>query len=456
MPDETVGQGGAGSGAAGGASGGSATGGGSAAGSGGGADTSAMSDAEFLSTQAPATEAAKESTAIVPAKETPAAEAAAEEGLIKPGALEKEEGEPQWFASVKDAEAAKNARELWKANQAYAKHFAKPEDVETFFKDLPGGRDQVSALLTLGKEVGELDSAIEGQDFAGHLSVAERVLGQAPGNALSITRAWAQTVAKSQPEAWQQASTELVNSTLKAAGIGVDLSALLGGLREMRQAIQAQDAEAFGRAASKLIAEPEKPAVEDPNLVKLRTDAQTAQQERDRVLAETWESTVNQNVTAAEQFVRQQAGTKLSTILMESTPQKTRDKLLDDIVAEVGTQISANQWVVNQISALVGSRANNARNLQASKEDWAKALQLSKDAATPAIVSAAVRKVVSAWAKETADTNKAARDKAKGGAARADVGGSSAPNAGKGRVTLDMVKDRNVSDEELLNRFSSK
>ncbi len=455
MADEVVSQGG-GAGAGSGGAGSGAGAGGSGGGAGGGADTSAMSDAEFLSTQAPATETTKESTAIVPAKEAAAAETTGEEGLIKPGALEKEEGEPQWFESLKDSEAAKNARELWKANQVYAKHFAKPEDVETFFKDLPGGRDQVSALLTLGKEVGELDAAIEGTDFNGHLSVAERVLGQAPENAVSMTRAWAQAVSKSQPQAWNTISTELVNATLKAAGVGVDLSALLTGLREMRQAIQAQDAEAFGRAASKLIAEPEKTAPEDPNLVKLRTDAQTAQQERDRVLTETWESTVNQNVSAAEQFVRQQAGTKLATILMDSTPQKTRDKLLDEIVAEVGTQVSANQWIVNQISALVGSRANNARNLQATKEDWAKALELSKSAATPAIISAAVRKVVSAWGKEAVDANKSARDKAKGAAARADVGGASQPRTGKNVVTLDMVKDRNVSDEELLNRFSSK
>jgi hypothetical protein len=455
MADEVVSQGGGA--AAGGSGGGSSTtsAGGSGGGAGGGADTSAMSDAEFLGTQAPATETTKESTAIVPAEKTPAAEATGTE-LIKPGALEKEEGEPEWFETVKDAKASAAARELWKANQVYAKHFAKPEDVETFFKELPGGREQVAALQTLGKEVAELDSAIEGSDFAGHLSVAERVLGQAPANAVSITRAWAQTVAKSQPEAWHQISTELVDSTLKAAGIGVNLSTLLGEFRKLRAAVAAQDGDALGLAVSNLIAEPEKAAPEDPNLVKLRTDAAAAKTERDRVLTETWETNVNQNVSAAEQFVRQQAGTKLATILMDSTPQKTREKLLDEIVAEVGTQVSSNQWVVNQISSLVGSRANNARILAASKDDWAKALQLSKDAATPALVSAAVRKIVSAWAKETADANKDARNKAKGGAARADVGGSSAPGAGKGRVTLDMVKDKNLSDEELLNSFSRK
>jgi hypothetical protein len=454
MAEEIVGQGG-GAGAGSGA--------GSGGGAGGGADTSAMSDAEFLGTQAPATEAT-ESTAIVPAKEAPAAEAAGTE-LIKPGALEKEEGEPEWFETVKDAKASAAARELWKANQVYAKHFAKPEDVETFFKELPGGREQVAALQTLGKEVAELDSAIEGSDFAGHLSVAERVLGQAPANAVSITRAWAQTVAKSQPEAWHQISTELVDSTLKAAGIGVNLSTLLGEFRKLRAAVAAQDGDALGLAVSNLIAEPEKAAPEDPNLVKLRTDAAAAKTERDRVLTETWESNTNSNVEAVVNFVKQEAGKKLSEVLMDSTPQSTRDKLMgrtggdgkpgEGILWEVNLQVMANQWAMNQISALVGSRVNDGRNLQATKEDWAKALEISKDACKP-LISAAVRKVVSAWAKETADANKDARNKAKGGAARADVGGSSAPSAGKGRVTLDMVKDKNLSDQDILNNFSRK
>lgn len=446
MADEVVSQGGgADAGAAGGSGGASTTGAGSGA-----ADTSSLSDEQFLATASPA---AKETTAIVPTKETSAAEATGEEGLIKPGALEKEEGEPEWFASVTEAKASAAARELWKANQEYAKHFKTPAELTEFFKDLPGGRDQIAAMQTLTKEVGELDTAIEGTDFAGHLSVAERVLGQAPANALSITRAWAQTVQKNQPEAWSQISTELVDSTLKAAGIGVNLSVLLGGLREMRDAITAQDADAFGRAASKLIAQPEKPTQEDPNLVKLRNDAKTAQEQRDKVLADTWEGNVTQNISAVEQSLRQEIGTKLTAILMDSTPQSARDTLMTAIVKEVDTQIGSNEWLRNNISGLVGSR--QSRNLSASKEDWAKALQLSKDACKP-LISAAVRKVVSAWAKETADTNKAARDKAKGGAARVDVSGSSQPKAGKGVITMDMVRDPNLSDEELLNKFSTK
>jgi hypothetical protein len=453
MADEVVSQGGGAGAADAGGSGGASVGG--AGGGSGAAGTSGLSDAEFLATQAPA-EAGSETTAIVPTKEAPAAKEAATQELLKPGALEIEEGEPEWFASVKDAKAAAASRELWKANQEYAKHFKTPGELTDFFKDLPGGRDQIAAMQTLTKEVGELDSAIEGTDFAGHLSVAERVLGQAPANALSITRAWAQTVAKSQPEAWNQISTELVNSTLKAAGVGVDLSTLLGGLREMRDAITAQDAEAFGRAASKLVATPEAPKSEDPNLVKLRTDAQTAQQERDRVLTESWERNVGENVSAVEQSLRQDIGTKLSTVLMDSTKDSTRKELTDKIIAEVDMQIDQNSWLRNQISSLVGSRANNARNLQASKDDWAKALNLSKDACKP-LISAAMRKVVSAWAKEMADTNQAARNKAKGGAARVDVGASSQPkNNGKGQVTLDMVQDRNVSDEDLLKAFSTK
>ena len=66
MADEVVSQGG-GAGAGSGGAGSGAGAGGSGGGAGGGADTSAMSDAEFLTRKSP-TETTKESTAIVPAK----------------------------------------------------------------------------------------------------------------------------------------------------------------------------------------------------------------------------------------------------------------------------------------------------------------------------------------------------------------------------------------------------
>ena len=436
---------GGGAGAGGGAAAGGA--GGGTGGGGGAADTSSLSDAEFLA-NTPA-ETTDTGSAIVKT-EAAAAETTGEEALIKPGALE--DGEPEWFASVKDAEHAKQARELWTANQEYQKHFKTPAEMAEFFKDLPGGRDQVAALQTLSKEVTELDSAIEANTPEGNTQVVERYLSMAPDKGLGLVRASAHHLAKANPEGWQQLSTELVNATLKSAGIGADLAVVSQAIKEMRDAATAQDGEAFGRAAQKLLGAPPAERQEDPNVVRARTEAANAASERDKALAITWENSVNTNVAAVETMLRQDIGVALSKVLMESTKESTRKELADKIIKEVDGQMGANAWLRSQIQQLVGS--HQQKNLRAAKEDFDKALQLSKDAAKPLVI-AAVRKVVTAWAKELAATNQAARDKAKGGAARVDVGGTArAAAAGAGVITEEMVRDQNLSDEELLNRFS--
>src|ERR1700680_2234825 len=82
--------------------GGAGSGGGTASGAGAGggaADTSALSDAEFLAT--PPEKTAETTTAIVPAEKeaAAAAEKTGEEAIVKLDALE--EGRPQWFRRLK-------------------------------------------------------------------------------------------------------------------------------------------------------------------------------------------------------------------------------------------------------------------------------------------------------------------------------------------------------------------
>lgn len=453
------GDGGAGAGAGGG--GAAAGGAGDGTGGGGGAaDTSGLSDAEFLATT-PAAEGEGTSTAIVPAAKegAAAAEATGEEGLVKLDALG--EGEPEWFATLKEAEQAK-AREIWQANQQYSEHFKTPAELKNFFKDLPGGREQVTALQTLSKEVTELDSAIEANTPEGNGQVVERYLSMAPDKGLGLMRASAHHLAKANPEGWNQLSTELVNATLKSAGIGADLAVVSQAIKGMRDAAAASDGEAFGKAAQKLLGAPQQERAEDANVVRARSEAATATAERDRALAVTWTNSVSTNVAAVEQALRIAVGKKLSDVLAESTPQTVRDKLMGypmkdgkpgaGIIGEIDSQVGANTWLRSQIAALVGT--HQQMNLRATAAEFEKAVQLSKDACMP-LVTAAVRKVVSAWAKEAADANKAARDKAKGAAARVDVGGTSrAAAAGAGVITEDMVRDQNLSDEELLGKFS--
>jgi ribosomal protein S20 len=447
MPDE-VNAGGAAAGGTGSGDGTAASG----AGAGGGADTSALSDEQFLATTPAEGAEKKDAAAIVPAKTEAeiGAEKAGEEGLVKLDALE--EGEPEWFANVKDAEAAAKARELWKANQEYAEHFKTPAELKEFFKDLPGGRDQVAALQTLSKEVTELDTAIESNTPESNLTVAERYLGMAPDKGIGLFRASAHHLAKANPEGWNQISGELVDATLKASGIGASLAVVSQAIKEMRDAATAQDGEAFGKAAQKLLGTPQAERQEDPAVVRARQEAQSAATERDKALTTTWQNSVNTNVSAVETMLRQDIGTALSKVLMESTKAETRKDLADKIIKEVDGQMGANAWLRSQIQSLVGS--HQQMNLRASKEEFEKALQLSKDAAKP-LISAAVRKVVSAWAKELAASNQAARDKAKGGAARQDVGATSAAKAtGKGVLTEAMIRDENLDDLDILSNFS--
>jgi hypothetical protein len=100
--------------------------------------------------------------------------------------------------------------------------------------------------------LGELDSAIKANTLEGNALVAERYVGVTPDGGVGLMRAIAQRLAQTHPEAWNQISTELLDSTLKAAGIGTDSQGLFATIREMRAAIQAKDAEALGRAAARL------------------------------------------------------------------------------------------------------------------------------------------------------------------------------------------------------------
>src|SRR6202795_3715996 len=179
-------------------------------------------------------------------------------------------------------------RKTPRVSEEVSERFKDEADLDGFFKDLPGGREQVAALQTLSKEVGELDSHIEANTPEGNGIVAERYLGMAPDGGLGLFRAGAQHLAKTNPEAWKQVGNELIDSTLKAAGVGVDSASLLGAIQEMRQAVQADDGEAFGRAAGKLLGAPKAEATPDPNVVKATETAKAAEAERVKAQTEQW------------------------------------------------------------------------------------------------------------------------------------------------------------------------
>src|SRR5579862_3522950 len=458
MADETT-NAGAGAGAA-------AAGGGTGAG-----DISGMSDADVLDRAAAdpgsaggdAGGAAAAGAGAGAAKETPSGDqATAGQGTeeeVNLAALE--EGQPEWLAKVTDEAAKSEVTKLLELNKAFSARFKDVADLESFFKELPGGREEIAAMQTLSREVGELDSFIEGNDFNGHLQVADRVLSQAPDNAVSMTRAWAKTVAEKQPEAWQQISGELVDSTLKAAGIGVNFGELQQTLGEIREALKTDNAEGFGKAVGKLLGEPKAGQKEDPNVVRARDADKRAQTAERTAKVKDWDAAVNKNGDAIEQHVRTEIGKALAIkdsqgrpLIPSSVPAADRDKLISAIMGEIDTQVASDRWLGSQITNLVGMRNGDKQNLSAGEKEFGEALRLSKDA-VGRVLNAAVRKVVSGWARDLAASNAEARNRAKGGSGsqRQDVGGTT-PTTRSGRPSIameDLVGPKAKSDKELLD-----
>ena len=463
MADETNAGGGAGAGAAGaGASGGA-----------GGGDFAGMSDADVLDRAAADQGGAgggqggaadQGAAAAAGGKETPSGDkTTAGEGTpeeVNLAALE--EGQPEWLTKVTDEAARGEVTKLLELNKAFGTRFKDVADLEAFFKDIPGGREEIAAMQTLSREVGELDSFIEGNDFNGHVQVADRVLSQAPENAVSMTRAWAKTVAEKQPEAWQQISGELVDSTLKAAGIGVNFGELRQTLGEIREALKTDNAENFGKAVGKLLGEPKAERQEDPNVVRAREAERRAQTAERTAKVKDWDAQVNKNGDAIEQHVRTEIGKALSIkdsqgrpLIPASVPAAKRDELVNSIMKEIDTQVAADRWLASQITSLVGMRNGDKQNLGAGEKEFGEALRLSKDA-VGRVMSAAVKKVVSSWARELVASNTEARNRAKGGAGaqRTDAGaGAGAGRGGRGAISMDdLVGPKALTDAQLLDR----
>lgn len=428
------------------------TGGGMAAGAAGAEASASMSDEQFLSVpDASGDAAAAERVATdpdlggEPEGKTASEKEAPDQQEINFDALE--ESAPEWLAKVSDKGALAEVQKLLDLKKAFDARFKDSADLESFFADLPGGREQITALQTLAKETSELDSALEGNDFAGHVSVAERVLSQAPQNAASITRAWAQTLAKTNPQAWNQVSSELVNSTLKAAGLPVALNDLLGAVKDMKSAIAANDGDAFGRAASKLLGELPRETQEDPRITEANRSAETARAERDRTLGTQWTGSQTNAVQSIRSGLEQQINGIFSKVLPKSIADGTRNDLRGKILNEINSQMASNTWVGSQIADLVGTPQQP--KLNATAADWNKAIELSKNAAN-GLVTSAVRKVVKAWTNEQLLANREALNRAKKGATRTDVGSGNvrAKTNGKGPINRETLAK--MSDEEFL------
>ena len=444
-------------GAAGGAEGGGGdAGAGGGSGSGSGIPPSSVSDTEFLN------QPDKTAEAGAAAADAAGSEAKPEE--INLSALE--EGQPEWLAKVTDPAVRTEVEKLLASQKAFSDKFKDAADLDEFFKELPGGREQVQALQTLSKEVGELDSALEANEPEGLSTVAERYLSMTPDGGVNLMREAAKYMANSSPEGWNQIASELINSTLTARGIGADINGIVSAIAEMRAAAEAQKWEEFGNAAGKLMGLPKAEPKGDPALARLTERESAARASEQKALSENWTHKRDAGAQKISTHFRTEAGKLLSKALPSSINEKDRSGLLDEIATEIWSQVNSNAWVNSQITALIGAREQDAKGgftfskalLNADQKAFDQAADLKIKAANPKLITAAVAKVVSKWSKERASTNLEARNKAKGAATRKDVGGGK-PAASNGRkpISAEALRERNpdgslkISDRDFLN-----
>ncbi len=435
--------------------GGAAAGGGSpAGGSGGGAASAPQSDVDFLS--APDAAAQPDKGAETAAAEKVAAkegDAAAEE--INLSALE--EAQPEWLAKITDEGAKSEVQKLLELQKSFADKFK--DAPEELFKDLPGGREQLTALQTLSKEVGELDEHIAANTPESNAIVVGRYLGEAPDKGMGLFRAGAQHLAKSNPEGWQQLGNELLTSTLKAAGIGVDAAGLLSAISEMREALNANDeGQAFGAAAGKLLGAPKAEAKPDANLERARTETAQAKETLTKAQTESWRFRNDRSSQKVDTHIVTEAGKLLAKVLPAGISEKDRASLRSDIQAEVMSQLVSNKFEAAKVLQLIGYSTPDGKggfdyskvNLGATQENWDQAEKMILANLTPKMISQATAKIVSQWSKDRAASNKEAREKARSATDKKDVGAGKPAAGGKGKPPLSKEQFLKMTDEEFL------
>jgi hypothetical protein len=421
-------------------------------------------DVKFLEAPVPTgdtaeADAVKTAEATKTAEETAAAAKAAEEGKSKEINLSAlEEGQPEWLGKVTDEAAKGEIQKLLDFQKKFTERFKDAEDLDAFFKELPGGREQIAALQTLSREVAELDGHIQANTPESNAIVVSRYQGEAPDGGVGLTRAGLINLSKTQPEAYSQIGTDVANATLKSHGIGADLQTVVSAVAEMRQAMQKDDGEAFGKAAAKLLGEPKADAKVDPSIAKANETAKAAETERVKAQTESWQFRNEKSGGKIDNHVATEIGKLLSKVLPASISEKDRNSLREEIGREALSQLFSNAYLNSQFVQLVGFRQSDGKggfdnskvNLTATQENWDAATKLAIDNLTPKLIAKATSKIVTQWSRDRAASNKEARDKARNAAATKDVGAAAAAG-GKPKPPLTAEQLAKMTDEEFLN-----
>ena len=212
--------------------------------------------------------------------------------------------------------------------------------------------------------------------------------------------------------------------------------------------------------------QPKAEAKPDANLARLTERESAARAGEQKAQTDNWNFRRDAGGRKIDTHIRSEAGKVLSKVLPASIADKDRAKLLDEIGAEVVSQIGSNAWLNSQVRQLIGERAPDGKGgysfskvlLTADQEAFDQATELMINAASSKLVTAAVAKVVSKWSKDRAASNLEARNKAKGAATRSDVGGGkTAATGGRKPVSVESLRERNpdgshkISDRDFLN-----
>jgi hypothetical protein len=369
-----------------------------------------------------------------------------------------EEGKPAWLAKLTPEEREQAEKDL-KAN-AFPENwqFKDDADREEFFKSLPGGREQVQRIQMLSAEIAEDDTALEANTPEGLAGIAEKYLSMTPDGGVQLLRTAAQHMAKASPESWKQISHELVNSTLHAAGIGQDIAGIVSAIAEMRAAVNADDGEAFGAAAGKLLGAPKAAPKEDPALKAAADKENQTKAEKAEAQQSTWQLRSERSGEKIDSHISGAIKEALTKVLPASVAEKERVGLIGDISKEIMSQLFADKWIASNLMQLIGYSTSGPKGVDygkaqvtASQADWDKATEIMTKAVTPKLVARAASKIVSAWSKDRATNNSSAREKARNTAQRTDIGGGKTASSGKGRQPLTAEQLKNMTDEEFLN-----
>ncbi len=198
----------------------------------------------------------------------------------------------------------KTGNALWSDSKQWGSLFYPVSATRSLVKEL---RKRVDEQEADSKEVGELDSPPEANTPEANAMLAERYLAMTPDGGAGLTSAIAWRMAKTYPKAWQKIGGELVNETLKSSGIAADLETLVSAVQEMRQALQKDDGEAFGKAAGKLLGVPK--AEEKPgrlivnDLLKRSKEQESDSKELSELRATLAANTPEGNATVAERLL---------------------------------------------------------------------------------------------------------------------------------------------------------